>query len=274
MTSIVNQCSICIENLNIKTNNWFKWNTQSNETIKTIKTLECTHQFHTSCINEWLKGNNTCPLCRNVIENSKINNKISDIDTVININENINTREQVTNTFINRIKNNKKNTISIIIYILSLVSVITYILTSLSMIKYIKEYNITNTNFSESDDIKHNIKLINTEINMIIAYLSVISIFLVLSYCEKKFLSRIISIECNILISSCIITFTIIYVVYIVITTNYIIDYIKLFNFSNKNDERMNKYIINRYFIVVIYNVTISSVYSFIHLLFVFLKIS
>ena len=130
------------------------------------------------------------------------------------------------------------------------------------MIKYIKEYNIINTNFSESDDIKHNIKLINTEINMIIAYLSVISIFLVLSYCEKKFLSRIILIECNILISSCI------------ITTNYIIDYIKLFNFSNKNDERMNKYIINRYFIVVIYNVTISYVYSFIHLLFVFLKIS
>ena len=272
MTSIVNQCSICIENLNNKSNNWFKWNTQSNNSNETIKTLECSHQFHTLCINEWLKGNNTCPLCRNVIEHSKINNKISDIDTVININENINIQEQFINTFINRIKKNKKNTTSIIIYILSLASAIIYILTSLSMINYINDYNISNTNSSESDDIKHNIKLINTEINMIIAYLSVISIFLVLSYFEKKFVSRIISMECNIFISCCQITFTIMYVVYISITTNYIIDYIKLFNFSNKNDERMNQYIINRYFIVVIYNVTISSVYSFIQFLFIFLK--
>ena len=62
MTSIVNQCSICIENLNIKSNNWCKLNTQSNNSNETIKTLECTHQFHTLCINEWLKGNNTCSL--------------------------------------------------------------------------------------------------------------------------------------------------------------------------------------------------------------------
>ncbi len=29
-----------------------------------IKYLKCAHGFHTKCINQWLFGHNTCPICR------------------------------------------------------------------------------------------------------------------------------------------------------------------------------------------------------------------
>ncbi len=44
------QCTICMDNLN------------NNDQV--IKTLPCTHAFHTACINTWLKQNPTCPVCR------------------------------------------------------------------------------------------------------------------------------------------------------------------------------------------------------------------
>jgi hypothetical protein len=37
------------------------------ETDNLIK-LDCKHTYHTNCLNEWIKDNNTCPLCRNVLE--------------------------------------------------------------------------------------------------------------------------------------------------------------------------------------------------------------
>ncbi len=43
-------CSICLISLN-------------NEFIK----LPCNHKFHDSCIKEWNKKNNTCPLCRSIV---------------------------------------------------------------------------------------------------------------------------------------------------------------------------------------------------------------
>ena len=43
------ECSICLENL---------------ENHQYIKLVNCKHIFHKSCIDEWTKNHNTCPLCR------------------------------------------------------------------------------------------------------------------------------------------------------------------------------------------------------------------
>jgi hypothetical protein len=48
-------CSICIDKLDY------------NKKIK-IKTLDCNHKFHSSCIIPWININNNCPLCRKEIE--------------------------------------------------------------------------------------------------------------------------------------------------------------------------------------------------------------
>ncbi|WVZ16671.1 hypothetical protein V8G54_009653 [Vigna mungo] len=44
-------CWICLSEYNSK------------ETIRCIP--ECEHCFHADCIDEWLRINNTCPVCRN-----------------------------------------------------------------------------------------------------------------------------------------------------------------------------------------------------------------
>ncbi|KAI4311419.1 hypothetical protein MLD38_036319 [Melastoma candidum] len=41
---------------------------EAEETLRTIP--ECNHYFHVNCIDEWLKANGTCPLCRNCPEGS------------------------------------------------------------------------------------------------------------------------------------------------------------------------------------------------------------
>ena len=45
----IDQCSICLENFMKKD--------------KKIL-LNCSHEFHKKCLQEWLNKNNTCPLCR------------------------------------------------------------------------------------------------------------------------------------------------------------------------------------------------------------------
>ena len=49
-------CSICIDEIDL-------------EDKENIKILNCSnnHIFHITCINNWLKINNICPLCREVI---------------------------------------------------------------------------------------------------------------------------------------------------------------------------------------------------------------
>ncbi|CAB4280148.1 unnamed protein product [Prunus armeniaca] len=46
-----NSCPICLSEY------------KSKETLRTIP--ECNHYFHASCVDEWLRMNATCPLCRN-----------------------------------------------------------------------------------------------------------------------------------------------------------------------------------------------------------------
>ncbi len=46
-----NTCSICLSEY------------QPKETLRTIP--ECNRYFHANCIDEWLKLNATCPICRN-----------------------------------------------------------------------------------------------------------------------------------------------------------------------------------------------------------------
>lgn len=43
---------------------------KSKETLRTIP--ECNHYFHANCIDEWLRRNTTCPLCRNPSEGNKV----------------------------------------------------------------------------------------------------------------------------------------------------------------------------------------------------------
>lgn len=46
-----NTCPICLSEY------------QPKETLRTIP--ECNHYFHANCVDEWLKLNATCPVCRN-----------------------------------------------------------------------------------------------------------------------------------------------------------------------------------------------------------------
>lgn len=32
-----------------------------------FETLHCNHEFHSSCLNRWIRINNTCPMCRTKI---------------------------------------------------------------------------------------------------------------------------------------------------------------------------------------------------------------
>lgn len=47
----INDCVICLENI-----------------IFYKVTLKCRHSYHKHCLNEWLKRQSTCPLCRNDVD--------------------------------------------------------------------------------------------------------------------------------------------------------------------------------------------------------------
>lgn len=53
-----NTCPICLSEY------------QPKEELRTIP--ECNHYFHANCIDEWLKLNGTCPLCRNLPDGSAL----------------------------------------------------------------------------------------------------------------------------------------------------------------------------------------------------------
>jgi hypothetical protein len=49
------ECSICLDEIE-----------DSSDYIK----LQCSHYFHSNCINQWLSKSNLCPYCRNIIKDT------------------------------------------------------------------------------------------------------------------------------------------------------------------------------------------------------------
>lgn len=49
--NILPECSICLD-----------------KTSRKRKMLECDHNFHPECINQWLEENKSCPMCREIVE--------------------------------------------------------------------------------------------------------------------------------------------------------------------------------------------------------------
>lgn len=47
-----NECMICMCNFQL---------------TDKVKIMPCTHFFHTDCIREWFKENDTCPICKNIV---------------------------------------------------------------------------------------------------------------------------------------------------------------------------------------------------------------
>ena len=62
--NIDENCSICLSDITTEE--------QINKNQEIIKQLNCGHNFHTECINEWTKLNNTCPICRAIIRQYSI----------------------------------------------------------------------------------------------------------------------------------------------------------------------------------------------------------
>ena len=53
--SIVKECPICLEEITKKTKSICKNN----------------HHFHPKCINQWLEKESTCPICRDIIDDTE-----------------------------------------------------------------------------------------------------------------------------------------------------------------------------------------------------------
>lgn len=49
--------------------------------------LPCDHTFHDSCVAEWLKRNNTCPLCRTIVDSYKKETKCKICNKIMPCNE-------------------------------------------------------------------------------------------------------------------------------------------------------------------------------------------
>ena len=75
---LADNCAICLEEFNNNNSKKSAELNEENDSIKGIKlnvnetnditTLECGHQFHTTCISEWLKQRDNCPLCRQAVK--------------------------------------------------------------------------------------------------------------------------------------------------------------------------------------------------------------
>ncbi len=59
-------CSICLDEINI---------------ITDMEITECFHIFHNDCLKTWCKTNNSCPLCRTIIQKTYTSTYIEPIHT-------------------------------------------------------------------------------------------------------------------------------------------------------------------------------------------------
>ncbi len=108
----INECSIC----------WEKIDTEYKTT--------CNHLFHKNCVDEWLKNNNTCPICRSIIKQIKPVN----INTIVPININ----QPIINQ--NRFCNNYLKIILYILYFAYIIATIYNLIVYIKINSYINTY--------------------------------------------------------------------------------------------------------------------------------------
>ena len=48
---------------------------QQSLTQSSVRKLNCTHEFHKSCITDWFKQQKNCPICRRGPNQAKVKNK-------------------------------------------------------------------------------------------------------------------------------------------------------------------------------------------------------
>ena len=141
-------CPICFDTISIESTSSVK-----KYKIKPSKmmSLDCKHQFHTNCIEEWIKTSNTCPICRSLIEKEKEKEKEKDKKetNIIELDippEIINHRQQ---EYIDIRRQPKKHKIIIISFILFILSIINFGYFYANSYKYITDFkdniNITET---------------------------------------------------------------------------------------------------------------------------------
>jgi hypothetical protein len=61
----MNECVICLESI-------------QDDNI----TLECGHKFHNYCVSNWLKNQQSCPICRTMVFNNNENTNISNVQEI------------------------------------------------------------------------------------------------------------------------------------------------------------------------------------------------
>jgi hypothetical protein len=69
------ECPICYDSL---------FTNESDTDVETVTELACGHLYHVNCINKWSDINNTCPICREII-NTKKECDITEDHTYVNI---------------------------------------------------------------------------------------------------------------------------------------------------------------------------------------------
>ena len=91
----INECSICLELLDNK---------------YPIYVLECSHQYHITCLTNWYKNpisNYKCPLCNEISDIINVTNFFKTISPT-NLINNINSNENTRSTNISNNSNNRK----------------------------------------------------------------------------------------------------------------------------------------------------------------------